>query len=140
MIAAHQQLTYDWWKNARNELELVVSEAVLDEVRAGDPEIAERRLELVSPLPVLSLNDEVRSLARIYSSGLGLHPQAAADVLHIAFAVAYEVDYLVTWNCKHIANGHVVRRLQKTNEKDNRETPVIVTLEELLVQPFGGDP
>ncbi len=137
IIAAHQQLTHDWWNVARRDLDLVVSEAVLDEIRAGNPDFAARRLGLVRDLPVLSLNEHVRALARAYSKQLGLHPQAGTDILHIAFAVAYEVDYLLTWNCKHIANGHVIRRLQGINRRGERATPVIVTPEELLLKPTG---
>jgi len=137
VIAAHQQLTHDWWRGARRDLELVVSEAVLAEIREGDSDFADQRLKIVQELPVLSLNGDVRTLVKVYARGLGLHPEAAADVLHIAFAVAYEVDYLVTWNCKHIANGHVIRRLQEINTKERRATPVIVTPEELLVKPSG---
>jgi len=137
VVAAHQQLTHDWWSTARPDLDAVVSEAVLDEIRAGDPEISARRLEIVQGLPILSFNDAVKSLAKIYSRRLGLHPDASTDIIHIAFAVAYEIDYLVTWNCKHIANGHVIRRLQEVNKKDRRATPVIVTPEEMLDKPIG---
>lgn len=137
VVAAHQQITLDWWRTARQDCDVVISEAVLDEIRAGDPEISARRLEIVDGLPVLSLNDAVRSLARTYSRRLGLHVDAGTDILHIAFSVAYTVDYLVTWNCKHIANGHVIRRLQEINKEDDRATPVIVTPEEMLEKPSG---
>jgi predicted nucleic acid-binding protein len=137
IVAAHQQLTHDWWLGARENLSLVVSEAVVVEIQAGDSETAERRLRLVEDLPVLRQTLEVESLAELFRWSLGLHSGAAADLLHIAFAVAYEVDYLVTWNCKHIANGHVVRRLQKLNETARRKTPVILTPEELLSGPGG---
>jgi predicted nucleic acid-binding protein len=137
VTAAHQQLTHDWWRSARHDFDLVVSEAVLAEIREGDSEFSEQRLRIVEALLVLSLTNDVRALVKLYARGLGLHPEAVADVLHIAFAVAYEVDYLVTWNCKHIANGHVIRRLQEINTKEGRATPVIVTPEELLISPTG---
>jgi len=140
IVAAHQQLTHEWWSGARHGLDFVVSEAVLAEVREGNPEFSDERIKIVREFPVLSLNDDVRSLVKVYATGLGLHPEAAGDVLHISFAVAYEVDYLVTWNCKHIANGHVIRRLQEINARQRRATPVIVTPEELLVKPTGETP
>jgi len=96
-----------------------------------DPAIAARRLEVVEGLPVLRLRDGVRSLVRIYLVELGLPPQAAADAVHIAFAVAYQLDYLVTWNCKHIANGQVIQRLVAVNRRLGRATPIILTPEEL---------
>ena len=82
---------------------MVISEAVLEELRAGDADLADRRLELVGAFPILELNDDVRKL--------GLPKRARADRLHIAFAVSYELDYLLTWNCAHLANGEVIRRL-----------------------------
>ncbi len=70
--------------------------------------------------------------ARVYQVQLQLPPKAGNDILHIAFAVAYEVDYLLTWNCAHIANGHTIKRLAKINEELDWPAPVIVTPEELL--------
>jgi hypothetical protein len=131
VVAAHQQITHGWWALARNRFELYLSEAVLEEIRAGDAEVAARRLELVRGLPVLALNSEVRELVRVYTRRLGLAPQAAADVVHIAFAVTYRIDYLVTWNCKHIANGQVISRLIEINSDIGKHTPVILTPEEL---------
>jgi hypothetical protein len=131
VIAAHQQITHEWWAQARDSFDLFVSEAVLEEIRLGDPEAATRRLGIVEDLPVLALNEDVRDLVRLYSQRLGLPQQAQADVLHIAFAVAYKLDYLVTWNCKHIANGRVIHRLIDLNTEIRRPTPVIVTPEEL---------
>ncbi len=132
IVAAHQQLTHDWWEEARTHFDLFISEAVLEEIRAGDPELATRRVKIVEDLPLLSLHDGVRGLVRIYLAELGLPPQAAADVVHISFAVAYQLDYLVTWNCKHIANGHVIQRLVDVNRRLGRPTPVILTPEELF--------
>jgi hypothetical protein len=131
VIAAHQQITHDWWGRARASFDLYISEAVLEEIRAGDPAVAAKRLEVVSGLPVLELRQDVRYLVSLYSDRLNFPPQAQADVLHIAFAVSYGLDYLVTWNCKHIANGYFIRRLLKVNQEIRRPTPVILTPEEL---------
>ena len=140
VTAAHQQVTHDWWARAGANYELFVSEAVLEEIRAGDSSAAARRMELVRDLPILVLTERVRTLTRTYSARLALPPQAPTDVVHIAFAVAYEMDYIVTWNCKHIANGHVIRRLMETNRELSLPTPIIVTPEELLEQPNGAAP
>jgi hypothetical protein len=83
-------------------------------------------------LPVLALNDDVRTLTRYYAETLGLVGRARADIPHLAYAVAYRVDYLVTWNCSHIANGEMIRRLLKANTALKRLTPLIVTPEEIL--------
>ena len=135
VIAGHQQVTHDWWRTARDRFGLYISEAVLSEIRSGDPEAVRRRLAFVDGLPILELNEDVRALVRAYDEGLGLVGRARADVLHIAFAVAYEMDYLVTWNCAHIANGEVIRRLLELNVAMTRFTPLIVMPEEILERP-----
>lgn len=132
VIAAHQQITHDWWRTAPERFDLYISEAVLDEIEAGDPEAVARRLEIVEGLPILALSDDVATLVNAYEDRLGLVGRTRPDLLHIAFAVAYEADYLVTWNCRHIANGETIRRLARANAELRRFTPVIVTPEELL--------
>ena len=132
IIAAHQRISQDWWSTARARFDLFVSEAVLAEIRAGDPEAVSRRLQMIEDVPILELNDDVRSLAACYDERLGLAGRARADIPHFAFAVSYEMDYLVTWNCAHIANGEMIRRLLRVNAELGRATPLIVTPEEIL--------
>jgi hypothetical protein len=137
--AARQQITQQWWPTARSRFDLVISEVVLMEIRRGDPDMARRREELLRGLTLLRVTQEVRSLAGFYEALLGLPAKARTDVLHIAVAVAYEVDYLVTWNCKHLANAIVQRRLQKLNAQRGLQTPILVTPEQLRA-PEEGDP
>ena len=132
VIAAHQQITHDWWRTAPSRFDLYISEAVLEEIQAGDPDAVARRLEIVEGLPILALSNDVATLVNAYEDRLGLVGRARPDLLHIAFTVAYESDYLVTWNCRHIANGETIRRLARANAELGRFTPVIVTPEELL--------
>ena len=137
IVAAHQQITHDWWRDACELFDIYISEAVLTEIRMGDPDVAARRLVIVEELPILEINDEVQNLVNIYAQRLGLTSRAQADLPHIAFAVAYKLDYLVTWNCTHIANGAIIRRLGDINTELQRHTPTIVTPEGLLEQPGG---
>lgn len=132
VVAAHQQITHDWWRDAKTRFDLFVSEAVLEEIRAGDPEAASRHLQIVAGLPVLELSENVRELVRVYDQRLGLPSRARADVPHFAFAVSYRMDYLLTWNCAHIANGEVIRRLMNVNFSLNLFMPLIITPEEIL--------
>lgn len=132
IVAANQQLTHEWWSSAKQRFDLFVSEVVMEEIRAGKPGFAARRVEAVSELPVLDLNEDVHSLDRIYREQLGLPERARTDVLHIAIAVSYELDYLATWNCAHIANGRVLRRLMEINHNLGRFTPILLTPAELL--------
>src|SRR3972149_2030954 len=135
IMAAHQQITHQWWLDARDRVHLSISDAVLTEIRGGDPDAAARRLAIVNGLPVLQLNDDVRNLVHEYDRRLGLVGRARADLPHFAFAVAYQMDYLVTWNCRHIANGEVIRRLLDANAALHRPTPLVVTPEEILSAP-----
>ena len=135
IVAAHQQITHEWWREARQRFELYISEAVLAEIRAGDPDAAARRLAIVDALPILALNEDVRALVHIYDQRLRLGERARADLPHVAFAVVYAMDYLVTWKCAHLANGEVIRRLREVNVALQRPTPIIVTPEELLEFP-----
>ena len=135
IIAAHQQITHEWWRNAGNRFDLYISEAVLAEIRAGDPDAAARRLVIVDGLAILALNKDVRTLVHAYDQRLRLGEHARADLPHLAFAVAYAMDYLVTWNCAHLANGEVIRRLREVNVGLQRTIPIMVTPEELLESP-----
>ncbi len=130
--AAHQQITREWWDTRRARYDLLLSEVVLREIQAGDPQAARVRMQEVQDIRLLGLNDDVSSLARAYQAELQLPPKAGNDILHIAFSVAYELDYLLTWNCAHIANGATIKRLVAANQRLGRATPVIVTPEELL--------
>jgi hypothetical protein len=140
VVAAHQQITHEWWTNAGVRFELYVSEAVLDEISRGDSAYATLRMNLVADLQVLMLAPDVETLILEYGRRLGLVGSSISDIPHFAFAVAYNIDYLVTWNCKHIANGQVVRRLASVNEALGHRTPIICTPEELLAEFPGGEP
>lgn len=132
VVAGHQQTTREWWDSSRIHHDLFVSEVVLREMQAGDTEAAELRMKMVEGIPNLGLNADVATLAHTYQTELQLPPKAGNDVLHIACAVSHEMDYLLTWNCTHIANGHTIRRLAAINDRLDRKTPVIVTPEELM--------
>lgn len=137
IVAAHQQITHDWWLQERDNFALFISEAVLDEINSGDSDASTRRQSFVENLFILTLTDEVASLAEEYQNQLKLPLNAQLDALHLAYAVIYEIDYLLTWNCKHIANGVIIQRLQTINITSNRHTPIIVTPEELFASSEG---
>jgi hypothetical protein len=132
IVAAHQQITREWWETASNRYDLFISPAVLDEIQAGDPQAVERRLTAIKDIGLLGQTPEVATLANNYSGSLGLPPSASTDALHIAFAVAWELDCLVTWNCTHIAAQHILHRLREVNDSLGKYTPDIVTPESLL--------
>ena len=130
--AARQQLTRDWWDMQRANHELFTSQVVFDEIAAGEREMAQRRLELMTGLSMLDLTPDAETLADcVLQSGL-LPASADGDATHIALATVHEMDMLLTWNCRHIANGAIVGRLRRLMEARGHTLPEIYTPEELL--------
>jgi hypothetical protein len=132
IVAGHQQTTQDWWANRRNEFECLVSKVVIDEASAGDSAEAQKRLAIIAGLPELEITADAQTLAEaIMASGV-LPPQVARDAAHVAVAAVHAVDYLLTWNCKHLANAQISRRIALVCEKAGHRMPIICTPEELM--------
>jgi hypothetical protein len=132
VTAAHQQITREWWDTRRHDFDLFVLQMVIDEASAGDPEAATRRLEVIASLPLLDPQTEGIALAQMLSNHLSLPPRAAADALHIAIAVVNGMDYLLTWNCTHIANAVLRSQIATVCRSKGFEVPIICTPDELL--------
>lgn len=130
--AAHQQITQEWWSNRRKDFELFVSEFVINEASAGDEEAAEKRLEALNEITLLDVNSEVENLAKNLVADKALPPKAVTDALHIAVATVHGIDYLLSWNCKHIANAEMQKAIEKVCEDSGYRCPKICTPEELL--------
>ena len=132
MVAGHQLITRRWWDVHWPDFDLYVSEAVIEECAAGDPEAAARRLEFLAGLPVLEPTNDSKAIAkRLIAEGV-VPAKAVVDALHLGIAAAHGVEYLLTWNCAHIANASLRRRMESLCRTMGREMPVICTPEELL--------
>jgi predicted nucleic acid-binding protein len=132
VVAGHQQVTRDWWEKRRGDFQIYISQLVLDEAGAGDPVAARQRLKLLQSLPLLDITPEVAELTSgILASGK-IPRKAATDAAHIAIAAVHGMDFLVTWNCVHIANAAIVRALASICRRHGCECPVICTPEEVL--------
>ena len=131
IFLARQQLTREWWAAQRTNYDLFTSQLVIDEASAGDPTAARDRLALLDDLPLLDIqHSEVQSLAdRLIANHL-LPEKAAADARHVAVAAVFGVDYLLTWNCKHIANAETLPRIYRLLRDSGFEPPLVVTPEE----------
>jgi predicted nucleic acid-binding protein len=103
--AAWQQTTAQWWEHERPKYELFTSELVLAEAQAGDAEAAARRLAVLEALPLLSVTEDAKELAERLVADGGIPAQAEADALHVAAASVHRMEYLLTWNCRHIDNA-----------------------------------
>jgi hypothetical protein len=130
--AARQQITRDWWEFRRADHELFTSQVVLDEVASGEMAKANERLALLAQIDLLDITDGAGALTKSIL-GSGLLPAAAdRDAAHIALATVHEMDILLTWNCRHIANAAIQARLRKLADAAGFTLPVICTPEEML--------
>lgn len=130
--AAHQQITQEWWQNRRNDFEIFISEFVINEASSGDKNAAEERIAALEGIALLDVNLEVENLAKSLISEKALPTKAATDALHIAVATVHEINYLLSWNCKHIANAEMQEIIGKVCAKNGYKCPIICTPEELL--------
>ena len=129
--AARQQMTKDWWDLKRHNHELFTSQIVLDEITEGERAMANQRLKVMSGIPLLDLTVEAANLTRlILDSGL-VPAKVDADAAHIALATVHQMDILLTWNCRHIANVEIQARLRRLVETKGYELPAICTMDEL---------
>ncbi len=129
VMAAHQEATRNWWDDDRQWFDLFISEAVIQEASAGDFEAAKRRMKAINGIPERQLTEEAQLLAKALIRKGELPPKAAMDALHIA--TVNGMDYLLTWNCKHIANATLRVSMESTCIEEGYILPVICTPLEL---------
>jgi hypothetical protein len=112
--------------------DLYVSQLVLDEARAGDPEIARRRLDLLANIPLLDMTPDVADLAAALIERVPLPPRAGADAVHIAVAACHAIEFLLTWNSAHIANAEFRPKVEQVCRARGYAVPVLCTPDELM--------
>jgi len=130
--AALQQQARDWWSAERPKFELVTSQLTLDEASRGDPTAAADRMKLLIGIPLLDIDSDAQALAGLLLSGHMMPEKAAADALHVAVAALGGVKYLLTLNCKHIANAHELPRVYKLLNDEGFGGMLICTPAEFL--------
>ncbi len=131
ILAAHQEATREWWDQERPHYRCVTSDEVLREVSLGDAEMSRRRLEALAGVPVLQVTDEVRLLAKDLLDQKVLPPAVIADAIHAATASLHRADYLLTWNCRHLANPHLQKPMRAFMAARGLTLPEICTPIEL---------
>jgi hypothetical protein len=132
IVAANIEITREWWDTRRNAFQLYSSQAVIKETSQGDAALATQRLEIVRNLALLDLNQSVLDLAEQFLERSSLPTKADVDAVHIAAATVHGMDYLLTWNCKHIANAQIQRKLAEISLDLGYELPILCTPYELL--------
>lgn len=133
IVAAHQKLTREWWEYRRTEFELFGSAVLIEEALRGDPVLAKARMDLIEQLRLVDVTAASRSLAGRLIGKSVLPPKANADALHIAVAAVQGIEYLLTWNCTHLANAVMIPRVNSICRAAGFEPPYICTPEELMV-------
>jgi predicted nucleic acid-binding protein len=131
-VVARRQWTRRWWAAARERYELVTSPAVLDELAGGSPDRRAERLELVQNLPLLPINPAIAEIVKAYVRHKVMPADPAGDAMHLALASYHKCDFLVTWNCTHLANANKFGHIRRVNAMLGIFVPALVTPLELL--------
>jgi len=132
VIAGHQQVTREWWDECRHDFACFTSDLVVAEAREGDARQAALREEALAGLPRLAVSEEAERLAEAFLAGGILPENAAADALHLAMATIASVDYLLTWNCRHLANARLLNPLEDLAAGLGYRMPRVCTPEALM--------
>ena len=132
IVAAHQQVTAEWWEKSLPLLDPFVSPLVLEEASKGDEAAAKLRLKKIAGFSVLEITDEVRDLAELYFKKIPIPDKARGDAYHLAASTYHGMDFLVSWNFAHILNARVRSSIYEINTIREISTPIICTPEELM--------
>jgi hypothetical protein len=132
IVAGHQQITHEWWDVRRNAYDLCVSQLVLEEAGDGDPIAAQERLDVLATMTSLGIEEEAVALAESLVRAAALPEKAGNDALHIAIAARHRVPYLLTWNCRHLANATMRSKIESVCTNAGAKCPIICTPEEMM--------
>ena len=131
VTAARQQITREWWETNRLGFETYISTLVLEEAGEGDQLAAEKRLQALAGMPVLTITNEVETLVAAFIQLGPIPEEYVEDALHIAVAAVNGMDFLLTWNFTHINNAVMKRALIQITEQNGYECPIICSPDEL---------
>ncbi len=131
ITAAHQQTTLEWWDSRADKFDIFISQIVIQEASAGDNDAVSRRLDVIDEIAQIEVTQEAVSLAQSLVADGIIAERSAADALHIAVATVQGMDYLLTWNLKHIANATIRNAIADACRQRGYEPPIICTPEEL---------
>lgn len=132
VFAGHQQITRDWWETRRQNFELCTSDLVIQEASARDPSAAQERIDILLPMTKVETTSEALALAKELVQMGAMPVKAAEDALHVAICAVQGIPFLLTWNCRHMANAVLRPTIDKTCTNMGFRAPVICTPEELM--------
>ena len=131
-IVARRRWTSQWWSGAPERYELVTSSPVLDELAGGPRERIAERLTLVRELPLLAVEPGIGEILQAYLRHKLMPADPAGDALHLALASYHKCDFLVTWNCRNLANANKFEHIRRVNTMLGLFVPILATPLELL--------
>jgi predicted nucleic acid-binding protein len=132
IAAAWQKETVDWWETQKDRFELYISEVVIEEASRGDEAAAANRLAALEGIEVLAINEASIELSKALIDGGAIPQKALDDALHVALASVNGIDFLLTWNCRHIDNAEMKPKIRGIIEKLGYQCPEIATPIELM--------
>jgi predicted nucleic acid-binding protein len=131
VVSARQAITNEWWEQKRKRYDVYISELLIDEIASGDKEAAQKRLDVVKEIPNLEITEIAKDLANLLISSGAVPENSPEDALHIGLAAAQGVEYLLTWNFKHINNATKRAEITQIIENQGFLSPVLCSPEEL---------
>ena len=136
VVMGQMLVTRQWWNESRQDFDTFISELVMQEVSQGDAGAAAERLEMIASIPLAPIVDSARQLAAALIAQHGLPENAKVDALHLAICASNGIDYLLTWNCRHLANATRQRALGEICKASGYNAPLICTPQQLKELQF----
>ncbi len=133
--SSHELLTRQWWTKERRRFDLFTSQLVIEEASGGDKSAAADRIKVLNDIPLLAITAEIGELAALLAASLKLPARARADAVHMSIAAVHRTSFMLTWNCRHLANAALADRIDRTCENYGYPAPRIVTPEQLMERP-----
>ena len=131
-FVAMKNWTRQWWEARRSCFICYTSIAVLDELEAGNHPKKEKKMHFLKELEYLDINDSIEEIVEVYISNYLMPNDAVGDAMHLAVASFYKMDFLLTWNCNHLANANKKKHIRRINERLRISTPEIITPLEIM--------
>ena len=131
-LAVFAEVTRKWWSEMAGSYDLLISDAVLQELNSGNYPRKREIVEFVSTIPLLPLTDDLEQVVEFYIANYVMPKSLVGDAVHLAYASYYDVQYLLTWNCNHLANANKRKHIRIINGRLGLSTPEIITPLELF--------
>jgi len=131
-MIALRDWTRSWWHQEREDYDTVTSDAVIEELQNGDHILKQEKISLLAGIPLLEISSAVAEIVQVYINHKLMPQDATGDALHLALASFHKCDYLLAWNCKHIANANKVNHIRRINQMLQIHVPELVTPLELV--------